>query len=365
MRVMHVAPTPFGDDGLLGGGERYPLELARALARHVECTLITFGRHPHTRTDDSGLRIRTLRHRGHLPRHPAHPLAPSLPVALTGADIVHAHHLRASPSRVAAVTSRVSGSTFAVTDHGLRGGTWFGLLPRMVDAYLTVSQYSSRQLHAPPRRTRVILGGADPARFRPEQRRARRGVLFVGRLTPHKGVDRLIAALPRGAPLTIAGSGGHDSRAPERDYPLLLRNLAAGRDVTFAGAVDDISLREAYRSAEVFVLPSVHRTCYGGTIAVSELLGLSVIEAMASGTPVVCTRIGGVPEIVDDGVTGVLVPPGDVTAMHDAIASLLCDRRRARRMGAAAREKVLADLTWDACAQRCLVAYKELQRTRA
>jgi glycosyltransferase involved in cell wall biosynthesis len=364
MRVVHVAPAPFGAAGLFGGGERYPLELARALARHVDCALVSFGARASDVRESSGLRIRTLHAPIRLGGHPAHPIAPRLPLAVRDADVVHVHHLRAAPSRVALLAARTAGRSTAVTDHGLRGGDWHGLLPRLVDVFLTVSAYSAWELRTPPARTRVILGGVDPQRFRPDSAARRRGVLYVGRLTPHKGVDRLIAALPDGAHLTVAGAGGHDPRPPERDYPQLLRRLARGRDVSFLGAVPEHVLPELHRQAEVTVLPSVAHTCYGRRVEVSELLGLAALEAMASATPVVCSRIGGVPEIVEDGVTGFLVSPGDVDALRDRIAALLGDRDLARSMGRRARERVLAGLTWEACAARCLDAYATLSTGR-
>src|SRR5207253_1960845 len=148
-------------------------------------------------------------------------------------------------------------------------------------------------LKAPPERTRVIYGGADPGRFCPEPSASRDGVLFVGRITPHKGIDRLISALPGGAHLKVAGSTGHDPRPPERDYPRLLRRLASGKEVDFLGPVPDRELPDLYRGAVALALPSVERTCYGREVRVSELLGLAALEAMASGTPVVCSRLGG------------------------------------------------------------------------
>ena len=84
----------------------------------------------------------------------------------------------------------------------------------------------------------------------------------------------------------------------------------------------------------VLVLPSVHCTCYGKWINVSELLGLVVLEAMASGTPVVCSRIGGLPEVVQHGVTGYLVRPGDTGELRERLSQLLCDRALAVRLGA-------------------------------
>ena len=361
MKVVHVCPTPFGVDGLLGGGERYPLELARALARDVDCALVTFGHRVGESREPGGLRIRVLRPLAHLWGHPAHALAPALPHALAGADVVHTHHMRSTPGRLAALTARLGGQRLVVTDHGLTGGDWAGLLPRLFDRFLTVSASSARILDAPPGRTRVIYGGADPARFFPDPRVRRHGALFVGRITPHKGVDVLVRALPAGAHLGIAGTEGHDHDLPERDYPAHLRALAAGRDVRFWGPVGDDDLALLCRRAAVLVLPSVHRTCYGRDILISELLGLVVLEAMASGTPVIASRLGGLPEIVQHGVTGFLVEPGNVAELRDCLAELLADRDLAGRMGRNALELSRACFTWRACADRCLAAYAELR----
>ncbi len=281
-------------------------------------------------------------------------------MALRRADLVHTHHLRSLPSKVAATTAKLSRQPAVVTDHGLQGGDLAGFLPRLFVRFLAVSQYSARELGAPLDRTSVIYGGADPERYAPDESERRNGVLFVGRLTPHKGVDRLIAALPLGARLQIAGSEGHDPSPPENGYPALLRQLAANKDVAFLGPVRDADLPALYRQSSVLVLPSVERTCYGRTIRVSELLGLVVLEAMASGTPVVASRIGGLPEIVEDGVTGFLITPGNETELRDRLAELLGDPALASRMGAAARQSVVDRFTWHACAERCLAVYQEL-----
>jgi glycosyltransferase involved in cell wall biosynthesis len=357
VRVIHVAPTPFGQPGLFGGGERYPLELARALARQVDCELVTFGRTARTDLEPGGLRVRTLRAVAWMGGHPARPLAPGLVTALSAAHVIHTHHMRSLPSRMAGLIGRARRVTTAVTDHGLQGDTWGGLLRRLFDLFLTVSAYSAQELGAPRARTRVIYGGADPARYAPDPTVERHGVLFVGRLTPHKGVDVLLQALPVGASLRVVGSGGHDPRPPERDYPNLLRQMARAHEVEFLGAVPDAELPLLYRSAQVLVLPSVERDYYGRTIRVSELLGLAVLEAMASGTPVVASRTGGVVEIVRDGETGFLVPPGDPAAVRDRLQLVLGDPTLARRLGDNARQDILDRFTWARVAERCLEAY--------
>jgi len=366
MRVVHVVPTPFGVTGLFGGGERYPVELARALARHIDCELLTFGPRPGLWREPGGLRVRVLRRFGVLRGHPAHPLAPQLAWSLGGADIVHTHQLRSTPSRMAGIIAAVARQHRVTTDHGLGGGGWGGLLPLLFERFLTVSQFSADTLGTPRERTHVIYGGVDLARFRPGPHTAgeRDGVLYVGRITPHKGLDRLVRALPQGVSLTIAGSAGHDRQPPERDYAVLLRRLATARAVRFAGCVEDDDLPVLYRRASVFVLPTVETTCFGRPVDVTELLGLSVLEAMASGTPVVASRTGGLPEVVRDGETGFLVTPGDVPQLHDRIDLLLRDTALARRMGRAARALVLERFTWEVTAQRCLTAYETLSPAR-
>lgn len=359
-----MAPTPFGAGGLHGGGERYPLELCRALARHADVELLTFGPQARTWLDPSTLRVRVLRRLGRLGGQPAQPVAPHLLWSLGGADVVHTHHTRSAPSLLAAAAARARRQVVVTTDHGLGAGRWGPLLPALFDRFLTVSHYSTQTLGIPPDDARTIYGGADPVRFAPDPALPRDGVLFVGRITPHKGVDRLIQALPPGASLTVAGTEGHDPQLPERCYSHLLRQLAGGRDVHFAGPASEDDLPELIRRTAVLVLPSVQTTCYGRNIAIPELLGLTVLEAMASGTPVVASRVGGLPEVVCHGETGFLVAPGDVRELRDRLAQLLGDPALARRMGERGRERVLEKFTWEATANRCLLAYDELLRTR-
>jgi alpha-maltose-1-phosphate synthase len=361
MRVVQVAATAFGPGGLYGGGERYPLELARALAADTECELVSFGDRPGRWRDSGGLSVRVLRPVGRLHGHPAQPVDPRLPMAVAGADVVHAHHFRSFPTGVAAVTARALHAGTAVTDHGLIGSGRRGPLHRLFDRFLTVSRFSANVLDAPPEKTTVIYGGADPRRFAPDAKANREGVLFTGRLTPHKGIDRLIRALPPGASLRIAGSTGHDPQTPERDYPELLRRLAADRDVSFLGPVPDPDLPDLYRGAAVLALPSVNRTCYGRPVPVAELLGLVALEAMACGTPVIASRTGGLAEVVVDGETGFLVEPGDIDALRDRLALVLSDRRLAARLGSNARALVVERFTWRICAERCLAAYETLR----
>jgi glycosyltransferase involved in cell wall biosynthesis len=106
-------------------------------------------------------------------------------------------------------------------------------------------------------------------------------------------------------------------------------------------------LTRLYRDADLLVLPSIWQESYG----------LPIAEAMASGVPVVASRCGGVPELVEDGVTGRLVPRLDLDALVHAIRDMLEDPRRLHRMGQAARLRAERLLTWERSAQRLERAY--------
>lgn len=357
-----MAPTPFGGAGIYGGGERYPLELGRALAAHTECELVTFGSRAATWREPGGLVVRQLRATRRLRGHPAHPLAPRMLVEPYLGDVVHVHHVHALPSQLAALAAHWRGGRVVVTDHGLEGG-WPLAAARLYHGHLAVSAYSARRVRLPPERSPVIYGGAVESMFTTGRSTRREGLVFVGRLTPHKGVDRLLRALPSGLRLTVVGTGGHDQAMPERTYPDLLRRLSVGKDVRFAGALDTTAMAELVARSEALVLPSVLRTCFGKSVNVPELLGLVVLEAMAAGTPVIASDLGGLPEVVRHGETGFLVPPHGVAELRDRISEIHGDRRLARQLGEAGRDWAVSRFTWGHCALRCLSAYEQLPYT--
>ena len=151
-------------------------------------------------------------------------------------------------------------------------------------------------------------------KFSPDASVARDGgALFVGRILPHKGIDQLIRGLPAGMPLTIVGP------QPDRETAAALVRLAAGKDVCFKQGLDDEQLVREYRRAVCIVLPSVYRTSTGTETAVPELLGQTLLEGMACEAPAICTNVASLPEIVEDGVTGFVVPPNDPAALGDRL----------------------------------------------
>ena len=129
--------------------------------------------------------------------------------------------------------------------------------------------------------------------------------------------------------------------------------------------MDDAGLVERYRSCLACVLPSVATDWKGRTTQVAELLGLVVLESMACGRPAVVSRTTSLPELVDEGHTGFIVPPGDPVALRSRLQQLRADPGLANVMGTAARAAVLKQFTWDATARRCLTAYERAVRLEA
>lgn len=355
-RVVHVVPALFGREGggIVGGAERYALELARHMADVVPTTLVTFGDEERGETFGN-LRVRVIGGARYVRGQRTNPVAPALLNELRRADVVHCHQRHVVVSSLSALVCRLTGRRVFVTDLG--GGGWdvSGYVPttRWYHGHLHISEYSRRVSgHDSLPRARVILGGVDTAKFSPDASVARHGTaLFVGRLLPHKGVDDLIEALPDHLSLDIIGQP-YDAR-----YVDDLRRMAEGKRIAFHHDCDDDALVAAYRRALCVVLPSVYRGRYGDETRVPELLGQTLLEGMACGAPAVCTDVASMPEVVEDGVTGFVVPPNDPAALRSKLCWLREHPAEAAVMGEAARRRVLDKFTWGAVVRRCLEIY--------
>ncbi len=179
-------------------------------------------------------------------------------------------------------------------------------------------------------------------------------VLFVGRLVQRKGVAFLIEAIarlgPTGPPLEIVGDG------PERPgLEALAQRLGVANRVVFRGKIPPDELQASYARAGVCVLPSV-LDARGDT----EGLGVVLLEAMNHATPVIASRVGGIPDIVEDGESGLLVPPGDVDALAAAVRRVRDAPALARRLGEAGRRRLREQFSWPAIVQRWLDVYTGL-----
>jgi len=249
-----------------------------------------------------------------------------------------------------------------------RGGTPIdGLVQRWVMRHvrrvLCVSGYTREMAighGAPADRSVVMPVGSDPDRFLPADRAAaKRGLGFEGRtvlltvarLVRRKGHATVLRALPAvvarvpDALYVIAGAGPMQAELEE-----LVSELGMGEHVRFLGEVAyDRDVPSLYPAADVFVLTSESDTTHG-----VEGFGIVFLEAGCCETPVVGSRAGGIPDAIEDGVTGYLVDAGSPDQMADALIRILSDPDLARRMGRAGRERVLRDFTWRRIAERTL-----------
>ncbi|HEY2739980.1 MAG TPA: glycosyltransferase, partial [Thermoanaerobaculia bacterium] len=232
-----------------------------------------------------------------------------------------------------------------------------GCSPELVDRMLA--------LGFPAERSRVIPYGVDVTAFSPAPERraiwrmklgipeAAPLILGVGRMATKKGFHVLLETLPA---LLIAHPEAHVVLAGGGDlldrFTALARSAELGGRLHLPGSVLRDTLPDLYRAADIFVLPAVHD-------AKGNVDGLPnvILEAMASGLPVVASGISGIPLAVEDGRTGLLVPEKEAQKLLAAIRRLLQAPGEAREMGERGRRKAVAELTWDAVAARYREGY--------
>jgi len=204
-------------------------------------------------------------------------------------------------------------------------------LSRLIDRFVCVSGDSADRAVAagvPRRKVVVVRNGIDTRQFVAAEPRPDGPAVVVARLIPEKDIDNLLraAALVRrqddGFRVEVAGDGPCMAELRRRAGELGLEKA-----VRFLGLVRDV--RGLLNRAGLFVLPSL-----------TEGIALTLLEAMACGLPVAATRVGGTPEAVADGVTGLLVPPADPAALADVLLRLRRTPDLARRLGTAGRQRV-------------------------
>ena len=209
---------------------------------------------------------------------------------------------------------------------------------------------------ADPARVVVIHNGIDPDQFRRTTDRDaldRLGVrapyvLFVGRITDQKGIFHLLEAaraLPAGVQVVLCASAPDTPEIEER-----LRRAVAGQpNVKWINEMVPVPVvTQLYSHAAVFCCPSVY-----------EPFGLINLEAMACETPVVASGVGGILEVVEDGKTGLLVPPAQPAALAEALTRVLGNPDRARDMGKAGRRRVEEKFAWASVAERTQQVYAD------
>lgn len=365
-RVAFMTPQYFDEASYLGGGERYPLNHAKAVAAtgRYEVDIVSYGdrAEEQIRSIAAGVRLRVLPSvQGR--RAGTERVSWEVLAAVRDVDLVHLHQIFTRPSEVALLVAKLLGRPVCATDHGgatSQLGRSLGMLD-LIDRLVAQSAFAASALDV-QRQVQILKGGVDDGFFTPlsasgEAQRSTQGekrghVLFVGRLLPHKGIDRLIAALPADVRLVICG------RPYDETYHALLRALASGKQVEFLTSADDLAVRELYRTAFAIVLPSVYVDCYGQAHVWPELMGFSLLEGMACGTPAICSRVGGMPEYVDHGRTGFVFD--ELAELSRYIERLAGDAQLVTEMGSAARRQVEDEYGLASIGPKLATIYDEL-----
>jgi glycosyltransferase involved in cell wall biosynthesis len=204
------------------------------------------------------------------------------------------------------------------------------------------------------RKVRTIYNGVDLQRFRPRDAsnlsQSPVNVLCVAYLIREKGVDYLLHAFSKvrdqTARLTIAGDGPEEETLKD-----LADRLGLSERVSFLGLRDDVD--QLLAEADIVVHPAIW----------SEACGLTIVEAMASGCPLIASRVGGIPELVEDQKTGVLVPPKDVPALTQALNLLVENPQYRLRLARNAQGWAAEHLDVNDCVQRHLDWFEQLVTT--
>ena len=353
------------------GGEQQMAYLMEGLARRghrVEAALQPDG-DAFGRLAAKGLSVHAIPMRGEA--DPIAVLALARRMSAARADVVHchtshAHTLGVLASRLAGrpvviVSRRVDFSIFRNSFLGLNGIKYRAGVDRIVCVSDAVKGVLVRDGLLPDRLC-VVRSAIDPRRVldaSPVDVHARLGidrkakiVLAVGALVPHKGHRHLVEAMPAlvgavpDAHVVIAGDGPLREEISE-----LSKALWVDRRLSMPGYVDDVA--GWFHAVSVFAMPSLE-----------EGLGTSVLDAMAAGVPVVASNAGGLPEMVRDGLDGLLVPPGDPTSLAKALARVLTDPAEHARLSEAARRRVAEEFHVDRMVEQTLEVYEEALRER-
>ena len=286
-----------------------------------------------------------------------------------GPDIVH-HHSR--PAGLALSQSGAPTAAHLISLHSMEYGWSFGYAKwdrrlfnrgftaaaRVLGVSNFIRRHTEERYPAVHGKSHTVYNGVDGALFKPEGDQKDSPILYVGRVEERKGVHVLVDAFEQViskqrplARLRIVGPHSYWHAQPSPYYQALVDRCAANPRIELRGPTyDDRELAAVYRDASVSVVPSVF----------PEALGLTSLEAQASGVPVVVSDAGGLPETVDAGKSGLVFANGNVGQLAEAVLSILGNDERRRAMGAAAREWVMRTFSWDVIAAELERTYTEV-----
>jgi glycosyltransferase involved in cell wall biosynthesis len=238
------------------------------------------------------------------------------------------------------------------------------------DALIAVSKYTTEELTElygiKEEKIHVIYNGVDILKFKPRPNRAelrrefelegkKKIVLFVGRLYHRKGLEILLHSIPsvlrdvKEVKIAISGTGFKNK---EESLRKLARKLEIEDYVSFLGYVPDEKLPDLYAASDIFVLPAIY-----------ENFPFAILEAQATGLPVITTKVGGIPEFLVDNENGFLIDPGDSDQLSQKILTLLQDPKLSREMGERGRRLIEEKFSWGLITSQVIDLYHKLLET--
>jgi rhamnosyl/mannosyltransferase len=363
MHILHVYKDYYP---VVGGIENHIKALAEAQARqgHTVTVLVTNPGRDTIEEERNGVRIIKV---GRVATVASTPLSPSFARTLRSIQPDLTHLQAPYPLGEVAQWFAGQGRPYVISYQAdvarpiqrlimLAYGPLFLRILRGAACVLTTSPNyanSSPYLRAVAERVHIVPLGVAAERFTPRSGPRPPGpvkILFVGQLRHYKGVDDLLRAVSQlhgDVQLLIAGDG------PMRvEWEALRRDLNLAERAAFLGRVPDGDLPTLYQAADIFVLPANSR---------AESFGTVLLEAMASGLPCVTTEISsGNSYVVQNGATGLVVPPRSPGALAEALGRLVEDSEMRTRLGAAGRERVLKHFTDEAMIQRVEAVYQAI-----
>lgn len=367
----------------MGGTEKHVFEVSRRLAKKHDVTVLT-AQLPGTKKEETVDGIRVFRSKAWVLKDLPGPLPPPIPIMpehaadlqrlLPEHDLLHAHNRFfygldlvhwskkfKKPLYLTLHNARPKGIDFSTDFWGQAYDDTIGkAVMNACTGILGVSQ-NTLDVTLPKKckaKTAVAYNGVDTNNFRPQKTEAKQNlgiekmVLCVARFVPQKGLKVLIDALPQledDAELVLVGRGPLELKLRKQAQKRRLQK----RVHLLGQKISDAQLAQYYAAADVFCLPSLW-----------EPFGMVAAESLACGTPVVCSNIGGLPEVVRNGKDGFLVPPKNPAALSEKIQLLLDKPRKAKTMGKTGRKSVLEKFTWDNTAEAYKKIYSDLKKNQ-
>jgi len=280
-------------------------------------------------------------------------------------DVVHAHAFGFWPTYVGMAKKILDQTPLIITPHSSAGSRDYGVLDvrklplKIADKIIALTESEQKHLVSlgiDSNKISVIPNGLDLKKFRglPDGYKKNHVILYVGRIDIRtKGLDTLIKAVP--SVLEVVQDAKFVFVGPDWGDMAFLKELAhtlnVETHVIFVGSTFDQEEKlRYYMTADVCVLPSN-----------IESFAIVILESMACGTPVVATRVGGVPDIINDKENGILVPPKDPKKLADAISYLLTDKAMAVKMGQKGR-RIVQRYSWESVTDQTEEVYWEVCR---